>query len=135
MFALLALVGLVGSYVLVYSLGTGRVGADEQVATSSPPVDGWCESAAVAVEALARIEPGPDSLDRGIEALVELRSAAPDLTGDLDVLVDAYQALADGDLTALGEPDTVSAVDAAAAGLSGALAERCGLGVSTPAGG
>lgn len=132
LFAALAVVGLVGSYVLVYSLGTGQVGAGEEPLGSVETADSWCEPAAIAVDALGAIEPGPDSLDRGIAALVELRSADPEMTTELDVLVDAYQALADGDLTDLGEPETVAAIDAAAAGLSGALADRCGLGLSAP---
>lgn len=127
LFAAVAVAGLLGSYLLVYSLGTGRVGADAAVAVTDETSTNWCGPAAIAVDALGEIEPGPESLQRGIAALVELRDAAPDLVADLDVLIDAYQGLADGDLTALGDPEQIPAVDAAAASLVGALGTTCGL--------
>jgi hypothetical protein len=127
LFAAVAVAGLLGSYLLVYSLGTGRVGADAAVTAGDETSRDWCGAAAIAVDALGEIDPGRESLERGIAALVDLREAAPVLAADLDVLIDAYQGLADGDLTALGDPEQISAVDAAAAGLVGALGATCDL--------
>lgn len=131
-------VGLLsGSHVVAYGLGSGAgdaratdgtaLGADDTEGTDHVGSASWCVPAAVAFDALTGLDAGVGTLDEGVAVLEDLRAEAPPLAEDLQVLIAAYQSLAEGDLTPLGDVESAAAIDVAAADVTAQLAETCGL--------
>jgi hypothetical protein len=84
-----------------------------------------CASVDAAVDVFSEFGDGNTPLDDGIAALERIREGRDDLDAELTILIDSYSAIADGDLTALGESDRVEAIADAAERVTSELSDHC----------